>query len=139
MSLLLVLAAPASAPPASPPVTLLTASLNFLVDVVIRSLTDLSTDPVGEAEFGWLGVELRLGRKRLPCELNLLADFVIRSLTDLSTDPPEEVALGRLNDALRLGRTRLLWVAPAARTLVLLSVELQRGLNLDTRAGWLTI
>ena len=54
---LLVLSAPGfGARPLCPPVTPLTASLNFLTDVVIRWLTGLVTGPPGEAAFGVVGL-----------------------------------------------------------------------------------
>jgi hypothetical protein len=64
--LLLVLAAPVLAPTPSPPVTLLTVSLNFLTDLVIWSLTDLGADPPGrllpefDAALLPVGLKLRL-------------------------------------------------------------------------------
>ena len=136
--LLLVLAPPGfGVPPASTPVTLLRVSLSFLVDVVIRSLTDLRTDPPVEVALGRLNDASKLGRTRLSRVLNFLADVVIRSLTDLSTDPPGEVAVGRSSAALKLGRTRLLCVPPATRTVVVLPVSLNGVAMVIPGPGWL--
>src|SRR6476661_4251758 len=52
----LLLAPGFGARPLGPPVTPLTASLNFLTDVVIRWLTGLGTGPPEEAAFGVLGL-----------------------------------------------------------------------------------
>src|SRR6476660_3981195 len=52
----LLLAPGFGARPLGPPVTPLTASLNFLTDVVIRWLTGLGAGPPEEAAFGVLGL-----------------------------------------------------------------------------------
>ena len=62
-----MLSAPALVSLALPPVPLLAGSLHFLADFVMRSLTDLSTDPPGEVASGRLDAALRPGRTRFPC------------------------------------------------------------------------
>ena len=83
---------------ASPLVSLLAGSLNFLAHFLVLSLTDLRTDPPGEVVSARLDAALRLGRTRFPCV------------------PPAATPLVLL--PVEFSRTRFPCVPPAARTLV---------------------